>query len=67
MPVSPAVPLPGKTDASINASFIIPGHLELEVDRLEVGANHDEILRIVPLKLNGHFGQKPSKGTTTKA
>ena len=45
MPVLPAVvPLPGKTDASINASFIIPGHLELEVDRLEVGANHDEII-----------------------
>ena len=42
MPVSPAVPLPGKTDASMHHSFIIPGHLELEVDRLEVGANHDD-------------------------
>ena len=39
MPVSPAVPLPGKTDASIN-----DGHVELEVDRLEVGANHDKII-----------------------
>ena len=27
-----------------NASFIIPGHLELEDDRLEVGVNHDEII-----------------------
>ena len=40
-----AVPLPGKTDyASMHTSFIIPGHLELEVDRLEVGANQDEII-----------------------
>ena len=48
MHVSPAVPLPGKIDRRIdqcnNASFIIPGHLQLEVDQLEVGANHDEII-----------------------